>query len=62
LYSITNLKNFFMYQVATMFIKMSGIDKVMFIVWSIGLIGMAVSMFKLITLTIVSNFSKVKSI
>jgi hypothetical protein len=51
-----------MYQVATMFIKMSGIDKVMFIVWSIGLIGMAVSMFKLITLTIVSNFSKVKSI
>ena len=31
-----------------MFTRMSGIDKVMFIVWSIGLIGMAISFFALI--------------
>ncbi len=46
----------------TMFMKMSSIDKIMFIVWSIGLIGMAVSMFRLIALTIVSNFLKAKTI
>ncbi|MEY4433754.1 MAG: hypothetical protein RLZZ44_1888, partial [Bacteroidota bacterium] len=31
-----------------MFSRMSGIDKVMFIVWSIGLIGMAISLITLI--------------
>ena len=49
-------------QVLLMFIKMSAIDKVMFIVWSIGLIGMAVSIVRLITLSIVSNFLKAKTI
>lgn len=49
-------------QVVLMFIKMSAIDKVMFIVWSIGLIGMAVSVFRFIHLTIVTNFLKAKTI
>ena len=49
-------------QVLLMFIKMSAIDKVMFIVWSIGLIGMAVSIVRFITLSIVSNFLKAKTI
>ena len=49
-------------QVVLMFIKMSAIDKVMFIVWSIGLIGMAVSVFRFILLTIVSNLFKAKTI
>lgn len=51
-----------MFEVVTMFIKMSSIDKVMFIVWSIGLIGMATSIVRLLALTIVSNFLKAKTI
>lgn len=62
MYSITNLKTLFMYQVATMFAQMSSIDKVMFIVWSIGLIGMAVTIVRLIALSIVSNLFQTKSI
>jgi len=37
-----------MTNVFEMFNRMSGIDKVMFIVWSIGLIGMAISLITLI--------------
>jgi hypothetical protein len=44
------------------FIKMSGIDKVMFIVWSIGLIGMVTSIVRLFTLCMVSKLIKIKSI
>lgn len=62
MYSITNLKTLFMYQVATMFAQMSSIDKVMFIVWSIGLIGMAVTIVRLIALSIASNLFQTKSI
>ena len=51
-----------MYQAISMFYQMSSIDKVMFIVWSIGLIGMATSIVRLIALTIVSNFLKAKTI
>ena len=49
-------------QVLSMFNQMSAIDKVMFIVWSIGLIGMAVSIVRFITLSIVSNLLKAKTI
>jgi hypothetical protein len=37
-----------MTNVFEMFSRMSGIDKVMFIVWSIGLIGMVISFIALI--------------
>jgi hypothetical protein len=37
-----------MTNVFEMFNRMSGIDKVMFIVWSIGLIGMVISLIALI--------------
>ena len=51
-----------MYQAISMFNQMSSIDKVMFIVWSIGLIAMVVSLVTLIIHTIVSNFLKAKTI
>mgnify|MGYP000076294784 FL=1 len=43
-----------MTNVFEMFSRMSGIDKVMFMVWSIGLIGMAISLITLIV-KILSN-------
>jgi hypothetical protein len=44
------------------FIKMSGIDKVMFIVWSIGLIGMVTSIVRLFVLCMVSKFTQSQTI
>jgi hypothetical protein len=44
------------------FIKMSGIDKVMFIVWSIGLIGMVTSIVRLFVLCMVSKLTKPQTI
>jgi hypothetical protein len=44
------------------FIKMSGIDKVMFIVWSIGLIGMVTSIVRLFVLCMVSKLIQPKTI
>ena len=51
-----------MYQVISMFNQMPNIDKVMFIVWSIALIGMVVSLVRLIIHAIVSNLFKAKTI
>jgi hypothetical protein len=44
------------------FIKMSGIDKVMFIVWSIGLIGMVTSIVRLFVLCMVSKLNQTQTI
>jgi hypothetical protein len=44
------------------FIKMSGIDKVMFIVWSIGLVGMVTSIVRLFVLCMVSKLTKPQTI
>ena len=44
------------------FIKMSGIDKVMFIVWSIGLIGMATSIVRFFALCIATILFQTKTI
>jgi hypothetical protein len=44
------------------FIKMSGIDKVMFIVWSIGLIGMITTIVRLLVLCVVSKLNQSKTI
>jgi hypothetical protein len=46
----------------TMFMKMSGIDKVMFIVWSIGLVGMVTSIVRLFVLCMVSKLTKPQTI
>jgi hypothetical protein len=51
-----------MLEVVTMFMKMSGIDKVMFIVWSIGLIGMATSIVRFFALCIATNLFQTKTI
>ena len=42
--------------------QMSGIDKVMFIVWSIGLIGMVTSIVRLFVLCMVSKFTQPQTI
>jgi len=44
-----------MYQIILMFIKMSSIDKVMFIVWSIGLVGMITSVVRFFMLCIITK-------
>lgn len=42
--------------------QMSGIDKVMFIVWSIGLIGMVTSIVRLFVLCMVSKLTQPQTI
>jgi hypothetical protein len=42
--------------------QMSGIDKVMFIVWSIGLIGMVTSIVRLFVLCMVSKLTPPQTI
>ena len=51
-----------MLEIITMFMKMSGIDKVMFIVWSIGLVGMITSIVRLFVLCMVSKLIQSKTI
>jgi hypothetical protein len=42
--------------------QMSGIDKVMFIIWSIGLVGMTMSIVRLFVLCMVSKLIQPKTI
>ena len=51
-----------MYQVISMFNQMPNLDKVMFIVWSIGLIGMVTSIVRLFVLCMVSKFTQSQTI
>ena len=51
-----------MYQVLSMLNQMSGIDKVMFIVWSIGLIGMVTTIGRFFVLCMVSKFTQTQTI